>query len=284
MNDNRHPCLLGCTNADSIPFRAAPGRQCCDRCGERLMQLLGDLADRYATLQEADELVPHSTGERGSPGFGPRSPAVDALLIHSDVRTRWTSEHGYGALAVVESWARLIREETSLDTPPRQMRGTVPEGRATMSRELRTIRWHWDYVLSAGWLDDFGSDMREVLRSLTYAGRLAERVLRVGQCPAVRDDGDLCGQTLRVRASADEIRCWSCGATWPRSQWWRLGDPWADYAELSEQLAVPAATLRGWCREDGWRTWRKTPTTKRVLVDRCDALASYARRRKGKVA
>jgi hypothetical protein len=54
--------------------------------------MLGDLGDRYATLMEADELIPHGTGERGSPGFGPRSPAVDALLVHSDVRTKWTSD------------------------------------------------------------------------------------------------------------------------------------------------------------------------------------------------
>ncbi len=288
MNDIR-PCLLGCHNADGIPFRAAPGRQCCDRCAEHLAQLLGDLADRYATLQEADELIPHSTGERGSPGFGPRSPAVDALLVHSDVRTRWTSEHGYGALAVVESWARMIREETSLDTPPRQMRNTVPAGRATMARELRTIRWNWDYVLSAPWLDDFAADMRDVLRSLTFAGRLTERVMRVGPCPNLFEVEHAttrelhmipCGRMLHVRADADEIRCRACGAVWPRARWWVLGSEWVDYAVLADDLGVPVGTLRRWASED---RWDKQARGRRHLVSRVDALQSY-RERRGKAA
>jgi hypothetical protein len=126
------------------------------------------------------------------------------------------------------------------------------------------------------------------------AGRLTERVMRIGPCPTWLhlDDAAItgepilrqCGETLLVRASAEEIRCRACGTVWPRSQWWRLGDPWADYAELAEQLKVPAATLRWWCRQDGWKTWRKTPTSKRVLVDRQDALRSYSERRKGRVA
>jgi hypothetical protein len=288
------PCLLGCTNSDGIPYPAAPGWLACHPCADLLAGVLGDLADRYATLQDADALIPTSTGERGSPGYGPRSPAVDALLIHSDIRTRWTSEHGYGALAVVADWARRIREDTSIDTPPRQMRNTVPEGRVTMSRELATIRFHWDWLMRQDWLAVFADNMRDVLRGLTNAGRLTERWLRVGPCPGLVDIGEEvftgepiyreCGEPLRVRASDAEIRCRTCGTTWPRSQWSRLGDTWTDYAELHERLKVPVATLRWWCREDGWRTWRKTETSKRVLVDRADALTSYARRRAGKVA
>ncbi|MFD2421648.1 hypothetical protein [Amycolatopsis pigmentata] len=288
-------CVFGCTKRDGTLREAAPGRMCCDRCAEKLMQVLGDLADRYATLQTADELIPGGHGDNGGgrKAPGPRSPAVDALLIHSDIRTRWTSEHGYGALAVVESWARMIREETSLDTPPRQMLGTVPEGRATMSRELRTIRFHWDYVLRSAWLDDFARDMRDVLHSLTHAGRLTERWIQVGPCPmfVAFDDAAVtgepiyreCGATLRVRADDDTLTCRACGSSWPRSQWWRLGDEWTDYAFLSAELDVPAATLRGWCLEDGWRK-RPSPTSKkRVLVCRVDALKSYAERRAGKV-
>lgn len=266
------------------PNEAAPGWMACHRCADRLAGALGSLADRYATLQDADELIPHGTGERGSPGFGPRSPAVDALLVHSDVRTRWTSEHGYGALAAVEQWARSIREDTSLDTPPRQMRNTVPAGRVTMSRELATIRFHWDYVLRSTWLGEFAGDMRDALHSLTMAGRLAERVMRVGPCPAdveVEIDDDVirlqpCGAMLRVKANADEIRCPNCDTRWPRARWRELGNPWTDYASLAAELGVAVGTLWRWASEDDWHLGG---TRGRRLVFRMDAVASYEKRR-----
>jgi len=276
-------CVLGCTNSYGLPYPAAPGRLACAPCEERLMGVLGDLADRYATLQTADELIPHSSGERGSPGFGPRSPAVDALLVHSDVRTKWSSEHGYGALAVIESWARLIREETGAAVPP---------GRARMDRELRTIRFHWDHIMRSRWVDEFAREVQEASRALTMAGRLTERVMRIGPCPGLVDAGDaaitgetvyrVCGETLLVRASAEEIRCRACGATWPRPLWWHLGDQWADYALLAHDLGVPVTTLRRWAHEDEQRgqAWAKERRGRRNLVSRVDALAAAQRRGK----
>jgi DNA-directed RNA polymerase subunit RPC12/RpoP len=278
---NQRPCIL--CRPDN-PNTAAPGWYACHHCGHRLAGQLGDLADRYATLMEADELIPHGSGERGSPGFGPRSPAVDALLVHGDPRTCWTSEHGYGALAVVTKWAKSIREDTTIDTPPGQMLLTVPQGRATMNRELATIRWNWHHVLAATWLADFDQEIRDVLRSLTMAGRLNDRKFRVGLCPVVVEEpvGEWgavrvwpCGDMLTVRVTDDEIRCRSCGTVWPRSRWHELGDPWTDYAALSGDLSVPVGTLRRWCGEDGWETKR---TGGRYLVARAAALASAQRR------
>jgi hypothetical protein len=241
---------------------------------------------------DADELIPHSTGERGAPGFGPRSPAVDGLLMHSDPRTCWTSEHGYGALAVVTRWAKAIREDTTLDTPPDRMLLTVPEGRATMARELRTIRWHWHTVLASTGLASFAQEIGDVLHSLERAGRLTERQLRVGPCPVMLPnilppDGLLaeifdgktlpgqCGHMLTVRADAVEIKCRSCETIWPRSRWLELGDPWADYAALADDLGVPVGTLWRWRREDDWRTERRGG---RTLVLRADALESARKR------
>jgi hypothetical protein len=252
----------------------------CHHCNERLMQTLGDLADHYVTLQVADELIPHGTGERGSPGFGPRSPAVDALLVHGDVRTRWTSENGYGALAAVEEWARRIREETSLDTPPRQMVNTVPAGRVTMARELATIRFHWDWVMRQDWLDAFAGNMRDALHSLVMAGRLTERVMRVGPCPTKIDEFEgrpiTCDMPLFVRANAEEIHCKTCDTHWPRSRWRELGDPWTDYASLAAEFGVAVGTLWRWASEDGWHLGG---TRGRRLVFRLDALTSYEKRR-----
>jgi hypothetical protein len=242
-------------------------------CADRLAGQLGGLASWHAFLQTSAELIPHGSGERGAPGFGPRSPAVDALLVHSDVRTKWTREHGFGALAVVESWARMIREETGAG---------VPAGRATMGRELATIRFNWNFLLSSAWLDVFAGEIHTARRSLMMAGRLMERALRIGPCPVVIRtvvvDGDpihiTCGATLRVRADADSIVCRNCGAVWPRSRWHELGDPWTDLATLSGDLSVPVGTLRRWCGEDGWDTKRSGG---RHLVARAAALESAQR-------
>lgn len=200
---------------------------------------------------------------------------MDVLLAHSDVRTRWTSELGYGALAVVESWARMLREELG---------AAAPVGRATFSREVATIRFHWDHLLRAPWLDEFAREVQEVTRSLTYAGRLTERIMRIGPCPATleveraetHETYDIpCGAMLRVRADATEIKCRNCGAVWPRSRWDEIGDRWADYATLAEDFAVAVGTLWRWASEDGWR---KEKRQGRLLVHRDDAEASRDRR------
>ncbi|RZQ59826.1 hypothetical protein [Amycolatopsis suaedae] len=282
MNHVR-PCLLGCTNADGIPYRAAPGRQTCPRCGDQLAALLREIGDLYAVLDDPEQLLPTTSGGRGRPGYGSRSPAVDDLIVHTDVRTGETDTGGPGALAVVEQWARQIREDRSVDTPPDQMRATVPAGRITMTRELATLRFHWDWILAQDWVDAFADEMRAVRDQLVRARRLTVPVIRIGTCPitvmTVDRDADPitlpCSATLRVRLGDTEIRCPACHTVWTRDRWHQLGTDWADYASLATQLDIPVTTLRRWCHEDHWAT---AGTRSRRLVSRADALASYARR------
>jgi hypothetical protein len=278
-------CVLGCSNADGIPFRASPGRRACDRCAEYLADVVDNIRQVYAALTEVDELIPGGngagSGARTVPG--PRSPAVDAILVHTDPRSVTAVHASPAALAAVAGWARTVREDLSLDTPPDRMLGTVPAGRITMERELGTLRFNWDWVLDQPWLEGFAAEMGAVLEALRIVGRMTPRVLQVGTCPmlilAVHTDGDPiyldCGARLRVRVGDVEIRCRNCGAVWPRSTWHQLGDPWTDYAALSGDLSVPVGTLRRWCVEDGWETKR---TGGRYLVVRAAALASAQRR------
>jgi hypothetical protein len=204
------PCVL--CRPDN-PHTAAPGWYSCHHCADRLAGQLGDLADRYATLQEADELIPHGSGERGSPGFGPRSPAVDALLVHSDVRTKWTQETGFGALAFISEWAFTVRTETN---------ASAPTGRVTMARELTTIRWNWDHLLQAGWLSDFADETSQVNYRLGALRREFARSVPIGNCPIIVDN-EPCGTRLRARLDSDTIRCRTCSSEWHRSQWELLG-------------------------------------------------------------
>jgi hypothetical protein len=263
------PCVLGCRHpATGTPYPAAPGALACHPCADRLAAQLRDLVDAYALTDDPEALLPARTGVPGAPGYGPRSPANDHLLGQRDVRSRWTSGTGYPALATVESWARLVREEAG---------APAPDGRVTLLREIATIRHHWPRVLASAWLDEFADEIRGALESLARAGRMTEPTLRVGPCPRPADGGT-CGTTLRVRAETDEIRCRGCGHTWPRSRWAELGDDHRDYPTLSAELGVPIGTLRRWATEDEWTT---AGTPRRRLWLRTQVIASYDRRRGG---
>ena len=283
--NNIHACVLGCTNPEGVPYRAAPGQLACHPCADRLRAVLDELGQLYTDLTTIDELMP--SGHGGGDGLrsvpGPRSPAVDAILVHTDKRSAGNDRPG--ALAAVTSWARLVREERSLDTPRDQLRATVPAGRVTMARELATLQFHLDWVLAQPWLLDFAVEMRDVLRSLRAAGRLLAPTLTIGRCPVVvvtvplRGGAHLdltCDAALRVRVGDDVVRCRNCGTIWPRGRWEELGDQWIDYARLSAELGVGVPTLRRWCSEDRWVT---SGTARRRLVSRRDARVSYERRR-----
>ena len=257
------------------PHSAAPGRYLCHPCADQLATTLADITTVYATLDTVEELIPGGHGDTGGrKPAGPRSPAVDDILVHTDPRS--SGNDHLAALATVESWARLVREELGAQ---------APSGRITMDRETATLRFHWDWLMSQPWVNEFGAEMAELLRALRTVGRLTVPTMRVGTCPRVvphlLDDGSIvgatCGASLTVRVDAEGIRCRACGSSWARSQWRAaLGDPWTDYARLSDELGVPVGTLWYWAARDGWTM---SGTRQRRLVLRVDALESYQRRR-----
>ncbi|HEY3510510.1 MAG TPA: hypothetical protein VGL36_15195, partial [Kribbella sp.] len=83
------PCVFDHVDKDGVTVLAAPGRMACGRCCDRVWQDLGKLQLLYDGVTDVDELIPggspDSTGGRSVPG--PRSPAVDALLVHTDPRS-----------------------------------------------------------------------------------------------------------------------------------------------------------------------------------------------------
>ncbi|MFB9926020.1 hypothetical protein ACFORO_12425 [Amycolatopsis halotolerans] len=280
MSDVR-ACLLGCRTPDGYARRAAPGSNVCPPCSEALRGVLAKLALTYRAVTELDELIP---GGRPGDGVrrvpGPRSPAVDGILAHTDPRSRDENS----ALAVVESWARWVRAERSIDVDPGQMLATVPAGRVTMERELATLRFNWDWIMGSPEVPWFAQDMRGVALALRQVRGELDRVTRVGKCPTVVVAGQVlgipidlaCGASLRVRPGATKIVCRNCGGEWERDRWHELGDARADYATFAEQFNVPVGTLRRWANEDHWD---KTGTRGRALWLRAEVFASYVRRR-----
>lgn len=278
-------CVFGCADGQGQPIPATPGLLVCHQCDTKLAGLLTETEQLHAAISDHDELIPHSDGGRGRPGHGSRSPAIDTLLAHADPRSRPTDDLPAPALALMEQWARSIREDTSLDTPRARMLQTVPTGRVTMARELATIRFHWHWLLSQPLVTEFAEELAAVVRSLRAGTHQLARSVRVGTCPTVLDLVDLdggepipmvCRTPLRLTLGQDVIRCPHCGTTWDRGRWHLLGDPHADYATLAADFDVPAGTLRRWSHEDNWAADTRG---RRPLWARADAALSYARRR-----
>lgn len=280
-------CVFNHLDDNGVTARAAPGRVACTSCTERVWRDLGTLQHLYEGLTDVDELIPggspDSNGTRTVPG--PRSPAVDTLIVHTDPRSSTGPGESPAALAAMAGWARQVREDTTVDVAPEFMLAVVPVGRITMGRELATIRGAWPWVTGQAWFLDFAEEVVGVRNALQMVRRSSEPVIRIGGCekPLVAfpgPDGEeivlRCGATLRVRPSDTEIRCKNCGYVWPKDRWQELGTPWTDYAYLAAELAVNPNTLRYWARVDEWRS---VPLGRRVAVWRDDAIASYVRRR-----
>jgi hypothetical protein len=279
-------CVFDHRDEDGVQVRAAPGRVACTQCTERVLRDLGRLQHLYEGLLDVDELTPggspDSSGARRAPG--PRSPAVDVLIVHTDPRSSTGPGEPPAALASIAGWARTVREDTTVEVAPEFMLAVVPKGRVTMGRELATIRGAWPWVTGQPWFPDMAAEVRQVIAALRSTRRESEPVLKLGPCPYVALTAEQtgigidleCGATLRTRLSATEIRCVCCGSVWPKARWQELGDPWTDYAYLAGELAVNANTLRTWALEDGWR---RVKVGRRSVVWRDDAIASYVRRR-----
>jgi hypothetical protein len=280
-------CVFNHVDQDGVQARSAPGRVACTSCTERVLRDLGTLQHLYDGVTDVDELTPggspDSAGGRSVPG--PRSPAVDALLVHTDPRSVTGPGESPAALASIVGWARLVREDTTVEVAPEFMLAVVPSGRVTMRRELAAIRGAWPWVTGQVWFADFAAEVRGVINALRQTRRETEPVIRIGGCEKALvafpgPGGALitlsCGATLRVRPSDTEIRCRNCGHVWTKDRWHELGNPWTDYAFLGGQLDVNPNTLRGWAREDEWRSVK---LGRRVVVWRDDAIASYVRRR-----
>ncbi|MYW96021.1 hypothetical protein G3I59_36810 [Amycolatopsis rubida] len=314
--DSEVRCLLGCRTRTGEAFRAQHGYRTCDPCADELRADIQELARLYPELIRAAVPGGNSAGGRVSPGYGPRSPARDAVLALTDRRTRAEDEGDpHSVLEILSSWADNVRKDTGhglpdatarregqllvswldftahqpwagkLDTSLEQLREEIAEQLGLSTRTVRgesafLVEW-FDYITRQYWVGDFADEVRTLLASVRTATGTAESSLPVGTCPAPDETtGQPCGTRLRVRADADRIICPRCRTRWPRDRWDELSDaqgtPVSDVAALSAWLTVPAGTLRRWRSEDGWTNHG---SRRRPLYERNAVLESWQRRR-----
>lgn len=108
-------CVLGCRSTENVAYRAVPGTFACNRCASWLYDLLTELVAAYGLLSEVDELIPHGddSAARVQRSSGPRSPAVDAMLVHTDPRSAGNDQPA----ALASTAAVLLPGKTWSPTP-----------------------------------------------------------------------------------------------------------------------------------------------------------------------
>lgn len=200
------------------PRQATPGWMTCNRCADLIRECLDEIVQLYATVIKVSALLPVvAPGARRGPGFGSRSPANDQAIVLTDPRTTWTEETPvHNPLTVVESWARMVREDVG-EKPP--------EGRATLSGEAALLIRRLDFITRQEWVDEMWRELREVRASLRqFNGQHKPR--KVGTCTVMVDRGGIfaeCGTPLYAPPEGDLIRCSGCREEWPRRRWLLLG-------------------------------------------------------------
>lgn len=206
--------ILCVTCIKTPPRRATPGYMTCDRCAELIREALQEIPNLYASLEDDEALLPVvAPGGRRGPGFGSRSPANDTTIVLTDPRTTWTAEQPYhNAPTVLESWARMVREDVGQKPP---------ETRATVTSEAALLVKRLDFITRQPWVDDLWKELREVRNQLRdYNG--VHKPLPVGKCPSLIGD-KTCATPLFAPIDGDTIKCRTCRREWTRREWLHLG-------------------------------------------------------------
>lgn len=199
------------------PKTAANGTLVCPGHTRWLTESIDDVVITYALLPHFYE--PGTAIDDGQQVRGKRvdPPAPVRLDVVALLDKRTIARHPgdiVPVLAILEAWARLIREERQLQPCRRQ---------ATVTSEAGTLLAHINWIICQPWVDDLAREIREVKSALHSAiGDHAPRP--VGTCPVVHPDTGECGGKLyQDRYGGMSVTCRRCGETWGETELRRLG-------------------------------------------------------------
>jgi len=181
-----------------------------------LRETIDDIVTTYALLPHFYE--PGTAVDDGHQVKGKRvdPPAPIRLDVVALLDRRTVSQHPgdiVPVLAILESWAALVREE-------RHLRRQHP---TTVTSEANLILGHLDWIICQTWVDELAKEIRDVKSALHSAiGDHAPRP--VGTCPVVHPETGECGGKLyQDRYGGMSVSCQTCGETWDEHDLRRLG-------------------------------------------------------------
>lgn len=169
----------------------------CFDCSNRVLRHLRELEEYLPTLSLLRGN--QGMGEYSPPVFESKSPANDAVIVHTDPRSGY--DDGYGAVAVIASWSTLAAEERGF-TVDRYALGQIAQLRANHS-----------WITAQSWVDEYAGELRQV-HSAVRALACDPVPKSVGRCISIDKRGDECGGKVFELDDASGVRCSKCRRTY----------------------------------------------------------------------
>lgn len=219
-------------------------RMTCDRCEHRMRKQLGDLIELQALASE--NLIP---GRGGDGRATERTLGINVAALDSSA--------AFDAIAVLESWERIWREDYGLAPYGIASSERTPTAEGTLLGIVTFLQtWLHKTCNEHPAVDDFAHELRGIHRAMQQAAGQTRRTAWRVTCPTDVDEGE-CGQVLRVSGKdfGGQVTCRSCRTTWPVERLLRVvassrhAELWLDPEAASEWLGVRAGTLRRWAKE-----------------------------------
>lgn len=128
----------------------------CHGDSNRILRHLRELEEYLPTLSLLRS--PGGMEPIGKASFGPRSPANDAAIVHTDPRSgtevitdaRGEVKAEYGALGVVSSWASVVVEGRNVKPSP------------SAFLDIGLLRRNHDWVVRQAWVDEYARELKFV--------------------------------------------------------------------------------------------------------------------------
>jgi hypothetical protein len=174
---------------------------------------LAERLDRMPHLYEALAAFLQPSGRR--PEFGRSRPAEAPLPISEPA---FNLRGPGGMVGVLEDWRSAMQADRGWGEPA--IEGTVERRIAVAARAL-SMNLDW---IAASWpmAGPFAEEIRGLERDGISIVNPPERSLRLGNCPAVYEDGVVCGAVLRVPAGTAKVECRWCSTVYPPDTWLEL--------------------------------------------------------------
>lgn len=139
-----------------------------------------------------------------------------------------------GIVGILEDWRSAMQADRGWGQPA--VRGDTEQ---RIRRAARGLSMNLDWI-AASWpmAGPFAEELRDLERSVLSIVSPPESSLRLGNCPAVFEDGVICGAVLRVPHGTVKVECRWCNTVYPPESWLSLAaNQWGDQAAEERQAS-----------------------------------------------